>query len=201
MTDTPLLTDWWHVRHMTPPANPGAVTDDGRVLVLRGSRRGWIHGLGVCGAFGRAFQFPAVGERFEAPGPELVAIREGPAGNEPADQHEHGIHAFWWGCTGGEGPLTRHYVGGDYLVLDAAERDVVHDKSRTTVGKVRVKRGRLAFMGTLEGAIDYMRARWPKDAGPPPAWEDDPYVFPPPPAPAKPILWTRNWAGWLVPAP
>ena len=173
------------------------------VLVLRGSTAGWIPGVGIGDGWRPAFQFPAVGERFEAPGPELVAIRETAGGNEPADQHEHGIHGYWWCCTGGEQVAARfgRWALGDFLILEAAERDVVHDKWRTTVGKVRVKRGVLAYSGTLAGAIIYMRERWPKDAGPPPAWEDDPIIFPPPPAPAKPILWTRNWAGWLVPAP
>jgi len=173
------------------------------VLVLRGSTAGWIPGVGIGDGWRPAFQFPAVGERFEAPGPELVAIREGPAGNEPADQHEHGIHGYWWGCTGGEQVAAGfgRWALGDFLILEAAERDVVHDKWRTTVGKVRVKRGQVAYMGRLEGAVDFMRERWPKDAGPPPDWYADPIIFPPPPAPAKPITWVRNHFGWLVPAP
>jgi hypothetical protein len=174
-----------------------------RVLVLRGSTAGWIQGVGIGDGWRPAFQFPAVGERFEAPGPELVAIRTNRAGaNEPDDQQEHGIHGYWWGCTGGEqaGAFGR-WRPGDFLILEAAERDVVHDKWRTTVGKVRVKRGVLAYMGSLEGAIDFMRERWPKDAGPPPDWHADPIIFPPPPAPAKPVTWVRNHCGWLVPAP
>jgi hypothetical protein len=173
-----------------------------RVLVLRGSTAGWIQGVGISDACRPAFQFPAVGERFEAPGPELVAIRTNRAGvNEPDDQHEHGIHGYWWGCTGGEETSFARWALGDFLILDAAERDVVHDKWRTTVGKVRVRRGVVAFMGTLPGAIDFMRARWPQENGPPPAWEDDPALFPPPPPVAKPITWVRNHFGWLVPAP
>jgi hypothetical protein len=186
------MGDWWEDRYLNPPPNPGAVISDGRVLVLRGSRRGWIHGQGVCDAYGRAFQFPAVGEHFEA------AIKTNNQGaNEPDDQHEHGIHAFWWGCTGGEGPVTRRYVGEDYLILDAAERDVVHDKRRETVGKVRVKRGILAYMGNLRGGIEFLAEHWPSDAGPPPPWQDDPTLFPPPPR-NDPILWLGNR---LVPAP
>ena len=178
------------------------------VLVLRGSIGGLTHGVGVCDSFGGPFRFPAVGESFEAPGPELVPIREatvdGVVRNVPDDQCEHGIHGYWWGHTGWErgaiGEFSR-WALGEYLVLEADERDVVHDKWRTTVGKVRVKRGCVRFRGDLRGAIDYMRASWPSENGPPPAWEDDPALFPPPPPAAKPITWTRNHLGWTVPAP
>jgi hypothetical protein len=164
-------------------------------LVLRGSAAGWIHGVGVCDAYGRAFQFPAVGERFEAPGPELVAIGTNRAGaNEPDDQLEHGIHGYWWGCTGGEQVAAEfgRWALGDFLILEAAEPDVVHDKWRTTVGKCRVKRGVVAFVGDLPGAVDYMRERWPQENGPAPAWEDDPGLFPPPPPPPKPTEWVYD---------
>jgi hypothetical protein len=182
----------------TPPAVSGDTS------------RGWIHGRGVCDAFGRAFQFPPVGEHFEAPGPELVAIRVNAQGaNEPDDQHEHGLHGFWWGCSGEEGLVTQRYLGEDYLILAALECDVVHDKHRTTVGKCRVKRGVVAYMGSLEGAIEYMSERWPKDAGPVPDWRADPHLFPPratwigrhdPPPPPGKVYWKRNHQGHWYPA-
>lgn len=178
------------------------------VLVLRGSVGGQIHGMGVADAYGLPFGFPGVGEPFEAPGPELVAIEDPYGVNEPDDQHRYGIHGYAWGVTNDEpgawGCFGRWYIESvgtpGWLVLDAPAEAVVYDKRRTS-GRCRVKRGTVAYMGALRGALDYMRQRWPEDAGPVPDWEGDPIIYPPAPPRAKPITWTHNHYGWLVPAP
>jgi hypothetical protein len=126
-----------------------------------------------------------------------------PLGNHPPDQHEHGLHGYAWGLTNGEGgamsDFNRWRYGDGLLVLDVAERDLVHDKRRTT-GRCRVKRGTVRYLGDLAGAVAFMRERWPKRAGPAPAWEDDPMLFPPlRPEPPEPRWKLNRPGGWLVP--
>ena len=145
-------------------------TGDGQVLVLRGSHKGQTWGMGACDAFGRPFQFPAVGECFEAPGPELQPIPRCPTTEQQGDLHEHGIHAFAWGEYVATEDVYR-WRSGDWLVLAVAEADIVLDKGRVA-GKCRVKRGVVAYIGELPSAIDFMRARWPAD-DPAPAWEQE----------------------------
>jgi hypothetical protein len=173
------------------------------VLVLRGcSVGGRIHGVGIGDGWRPSFALGAVGERFEAPGPELVAIEtNGSGANEPDDQHAHGIHAFAWGVTNGEpaavNDFNRWRGEGTWLVLEVAACDLVHDKRRSS-GRCRVKRGSVKYRGALPGAVGVLRESWPKDT-PPPAWELDPVLFPPE-TPNEPILWVRGPMGWLVPA-
>jgi hypothetical protein len=194
------LTDWWHVRHMTPRANPAAVTG-GRVLVLLAAPgTGWVQGLGDHAGWRPAFPLPSVGSAFEAPGGELVPW-DG-RGMGPVAHFESGVVGYSWGVTNSE-PAARpdfdrwrldyHLYGGHWILLDVAARASDYELfPGRTIGRARCKRGSVAYKGDLEGAVDFMRARWPGDAGAPPAWEDDPIVFPPPPPPPKPTEWVYD---------
>ena len=162
------------------------------VLILRASLDGVIPGVGVSDAHGCSYRFPAIGESFEWAGPELVGIVDGRllpndlAESDGTVRHLHveGIGGYAWGISSepefaDQCRNWRRQGMNDWLVLACDPKDVAYDKGRSGVGKCRVKRGVVAYLGDLAGALDCLRAHWPDEYGKAPSWEESP-LFPPP---------------------
>jgi hypothetical protein len=157
----------------------------GQVLVLCPTTRGGIaqgYSPGERGSVQRTppwARLPGVGEPFEVPPGASRPTRR--AKDEPGPRRTHPlwIPGYSWGIT--HGVLDWRW---DWHVLDVAPGDLIHVRKYPS-GRCWVKRGSVAYVGDLAGAVACMRSRW--KGSPPPDWED--MLFPPPPPPPKPTEW------------